>query len=203
LLLKYPIPKQAEIRAKKEAFKGSGVTDEEIDAYLLNFLRYDEDQSGELELVEVTKMFEDAKVAKTRKELLQLISDSALDGRRSDGIRFGEYLQMIVKEKTGQIHTGGFGEAMMKAMVTPKQHDASKKTGAAANVFEQKAAQLANEQILVDNQQAKLKAKQKEREAQRVAGEQAKKEKEEDERKKAERQKKVEAFKAGLAKRDG
>jgi len=123
-------------------------TEEETKAFRENFLTYDLDKNGILEVFELHQMFESVGDTKTNAELLQIIKEA--DQTAKGGIDYREYLSILVKYKKGQLHSSLWGDFVKIA----KQHDTSKETGKKANVFEQKAAELANEQ----QQEAKIKA---------------------------------------------
>lgn len=122
-------------------------TKEELSSYFSSFLRYDENQTGELELFELNKMYEDMGETKTHTELKQIIKDANLTTRLATGVSYREFLTVILKDKKGQLKgpMSQFAVAMSKVhLVKPKVHDESKMTGKRANIFEQKIADLAN-----------------------------------------------------------
>jgi len=154
---------------------------EELENYLHTFMVYDADNSAELEVLELNKMYEKSGQTKTRAELEKLITDSQVDIRAGSskikGLNYREFMVIILKEKTGELKGPmAFGAAVLKAFVKPKEHKSP--IGNKANVFEQKAAENANSQIKADNDMASLKAKGAEKAAKRQAAAEAKAEKE-------------------------
>jgi Ca2+-binding EF-hand superfamily protein len=65
-------------------------TPEELTTFRTNFLAFDTDGNGELELFELNQMYEDMKESKTHMQLKQLLQEADLDA--SGGINYTEYL---------------------------------------------------------------------------------------------------------------
>eukprot|EP01102_Stenamoeba_stenopodia_P018086 TRINITY_DN658_c0_g2_i1.p1 TRINITY_DN658_c0_g2~~TRINITY_DN658_c0_g2_i1.p1 ORF type:complete len:199 (+),score=67.56 TRINITY_DN658_c0_g2_i1:49-597(+) len=113
-------------------------TSQELEQYREAFKRYDLDGNGQLELFELHQIYEKQGETKTNAELLQLIRDA--DQTSKGGIDYGEFLSILLKDKKGLLKgMGGFTK------IVTKTHDESKDTGKKANIFEQKAAALAEE----------------------------------------------------------
>eukprot|EP01100_Stratorugosa_tubuloviscum_P011090 TRINITY_DN4876_c0_g1_i1.p1 TRINITY_DN4876_c0_g1~~TRINITY_DN4876_c0_g1_i1.p1 ORF type:complete len:198 (-),score=92.69 TRINITY_DN4876_c0_g1_i1:33-578(-) len=134
-------------------------TPEELVTYRENFMKYDLDSNGQLELFELHQMFESMGETKTNAELLQLIREA--DQTAKGGIDYREYLTIILKDKKGLLKSswGGFTK------IVTKQHNPNTDTGKKANIFEQKAAEIASQQQqedIVRKQAAQRRAIQKE-----------------------------------------
>eukprot|EP01100_Stratorugosa_tubuloviscum_P007285 TRINITY_DN3049_c0_g1_i1.p1 TRINITY_DN3049_c0_g1~~TRINITY_DN3049_c0_g1_i1.p1 ORF type:complete len:196 (-),score=113.85 TRINITY_DN3049_c0_g1_i1:70-657(-) len=147
-------------------------TSEELQSFRECFRKYDLDSNGQLEVFELHQLFESLGETKTNAELVQLINDA--DQSAKGGIDYREFLSVMLKAKKGLLK-GSAGLSAL-ARIVAKQHDESKETGKKANVFEQKAADQANDRIReeeikrqaeVRKKQAELKKKlaQEEREA--------------------------------------
>jgi hypothetical protein len=116
-------------------------TENELQIFRDGFLKFDTDHNGFLQIFELHMMYESIGETKTNAELLKLIAEAGHEAQNRQSLSYRDYLTILLKDKKGLLKSGfgGFTQAVFK------QHDESKETGKKANIFEQKAAEMAKE----------------------------------------------------------
>nr|CAC38780.1 allograft inflammatory factor 1 [Suberites domuncula]CAC85493.1 Allograft Inflammatory Factor 1 [Suberites domuncula] len=92
--------------------------EERLEAYKKQFMEFDEDNSGDIDIMELKRMMEKLGQAKTHLELKKMIAE--VDKNNSGTIHYNEFLDMMLGKKSSVLKLILMFEEKKKAKEIPK-----------------------------------------------------------------------------------
>ncbi|CAI8017810.1 Allograft inflammatory factor 1 [Geodia barretti] len=98
--------------------------EDKLESYKRQFMEFDENNSGDIDIMELKRMMEKLGQAKTHLELKKMIAE--VDTNNSGTIHYNEFLDMMLGKKSTVLKLILLFEEMKKAKAVPKGHPPKK-----------------------------------------------------------------------------